>query len=569
MKMSIRKKLFGGFSAVLLFLVIISVSNYVLTSKIDDTYTKLISNSTAIVSDIKDLSNAISEEQVSVNYFLLAGDSAYLKSYQNAFDTYNEKSKKIGELIKGQDSWQILQGLDLIQEQYVIAADQMIDDKRKNSVDKYTQNAKSQGELIKKFNETAQKFIGNQEELLNKEIDNTKKIVASTKILISLVTIVTLLLGFAIAYWISNLISKPIMLLSGVASKIADGDLTTREIQLKTKSNDEISELVNAFNKMTSNLRKLLKEVNSAATQVAVSAEELMTGSEETAKVTKYVADIAQDLASGTERQALSIQESVESVHKMSEEANEIDSRAENANKQVVRTSNVVLEGNTAVKKAIKQMNSIQGTVTDIASTVDELGEQSNKINQIIGIITSIAEQTNLLALNASIEAARAGEAGKGFAVVASEVSKLAEQTSTSGKQVSEVVRTILAKTRETINVVAEGRKEVNDGIETVQAAGESFNVIQDAINEFKNTIEEVSKASKHMNEGTGKLVASFDMIDEISKSTSDGTQSVSASTEEQLATMEGVSNSASALSKMSEDLINLISTFKIENENI
>lgn len=566
MKMSIRKKLYGGFSAVLIFLIIISVSNYILTSKINTTYTQLINNSTKIVSNIKDLSNAISEEQSSVNYYLLTGESNYLKAYQKSFDTYNEKSKQISELIKGKDSWQILQGLDLIQEQYVIAADQMIDDKRKNSVDKYTKNAEAQGPLIQKFSETANKFIQNQEAILNKEIEDTRRIVNSTKILISIITIITLLLGLSIAYWISNLISRPIKLLSETASKIAAGDLTTNEIQIKTKSNDEISELVKAFNKMTNNLRKLISEMSTAASKVAISAEEMTTGAAETTKVTKYVASITQTLANGTERQVDSVQESVESVHKMNDEANEINSRSQNVSRQVEKTSEVILEGNRAVQKTIEQMNSIQDIVADIAQTVRELGNQSNKINQIIGIITGIAEQTNLLSLNASIEAARAGEAGKGFAVVASEVSKLAEQTAASGKQVSEVVKTILDKTAKTIDVVQEGEKEVKDGIEMVYEAGTSFDMIQNSINEVRNTIEEVSKASKHMSEGTHKLVTAFDTIEKISKTAADGTQNVSASTEEQLATMEGVTNSAASLSVMSDDLLNLISTFKIDN---
>jgi methyl-accepting chemotaxis protein len=568
MKMSIRKKLYAGFSAVLLFLIIISVSNYLLTSKIDKTYTNLIDNSTTIVSNIKDLSNAISEEQSNVNYFLLTGDSNYLKSYQKAFDTYNEKSKEVSERIKGKDSWQILQGLDLIQEQYVIAADQMIDDKKKNNIDKFTKSAKAQGELIQKFSETSNKFINNEEEFLNKEIDTTKNIVISLKIVIGFMTLITLLIGLGIAYWISNLISKPISLLSASASKIADGDLTAKEIQLTTKNNDEISELVKAFNKMTNNLKKLLTEVGNASSQVAGAADELTLGAEETSKVTKYVANITQDLASGTERQVASVQESVAFAHKMNEEANQIDTRAQNVNEQVLRTSDVVLEGNKAVQKAIEQMNSIQLIVTSIAKSVNELGDQSNRIDEIIALITSIAAQTKMLSLNASIEAARAGEAGRGFAVVASEVSKLSEQTAESGKQVSDVIKTILEKTANTINIVAQGEKEVKDGIKTVYEAGTSFNMIQASINEVRNTIEEVSKASKHMSQGTDKLVITFDTIEKISKSAADGTQNVSASTEQQLATMENVANSAVSLSKMSDELITLISTFKLDNHN-
>ncbi|WP_459479565.1 methyl-accepting chemotaxis protein [Clostridium saccharoperbutylacetonicum] len=563
MRITIRQKLYGGFAAVLLFLVIVAIANYVLTSKVNAKYTNLVNNGTTIVSYIKDLNNAISDEQASVNYYLITGDTNYFKSYQKAFDSYNEKSKKIGDLIKGQDSWQILQGLDLIQEQYVISADQMIDYKKKNNIDKYTQTAKAQNQLIQKFSDTSDKFIENQEALLNKEINETESMISSSKILIIVFTFIILFIGFGVAYWISNLISKPIVAISKTAIKIADGDLTGEEIQIK--SNDEISDLINAFNIMTKNLRKILTEVEEAAAKVAISSDELTTGAHQTAEATKYVANISQDVATGTERQVDSVEKSVQAAREMSNEADEINSKAYNANNQALKTSDVVMEGNTSVQKAVEQMNAVKYTVTDIANIVHELGDESKKISDIIAIITNIASQTNLLALNASIEAARAGDAGKGFAVVAAEVSKLAEQTSISGKQVSEVIGAILLKTEKTISVVTESEQQVKEGIEAVHAAGVSFNTIENSINDFRKTIEEVSMASKQMSESTDKLVNNFETIEEISKSAAESTQSVSAFTEEQLATMEGVTNSANSLSNMSERLINLINTFKLK----
>jgi methyl-accepting chemotaxis protein len=74
-------------------------------------------------------------------------------------------------------------------------------------------------------------------------------------------------------------------------------------------------------------------------------------------------------------------------------------------------------------------------------SVVELLRDESSKIAEISGAINEIADQTNLLSLNASIESARAGEHGRGFSVVAEEISKLADRSITSSKEIGHIIK--------------------------------------------------------------------------------------------------------------------------------
>lgn len=377
-----------------------------------------------------------------------------------------------------------------------------------------------------------------------------------------IIMLVSAIASVSLAILLTISITRPILRLMQEMKKVAEGDL--RAEPLVVKSRDEIRDLANSFNEMTSSLTSVIRQVGGTSEQVAASAEQLTASADQTSRATEQIAVTVQEVAAGVDRQVVSVENGARSIEDMSRGIRQIATNAQQTSNMVGEVSTMAGEGNQSIQAAVQQMNAIHASMRELSGVVDGLGNHSQAIGEIIEVITGIADQTNLLALNAAIEAARAGEHGRGFAVVADEVRKLAEQSAQSAQKIAQLINTIQTDTRVAVESMESGTREVQEGILVVNRAGETFGQIQLSIGTVADQIHDVSASAQEVSAHSEQVVKAMELVSEVSDLTADGTQNVSAATQQQLASMEEIASSATALSDMAEELQHMISRFKV-----
>ncbi|WP_438446618.1 methyl-accepting chemotaxis protein [Gorillibacterium sp. sgz5001074] len=376
------------------------------------------------------------------------------------------------------------------------------------------------------------------------------------------VSFIIVALAIGIGILCSLLISRPLRQITAAAKQIAAGDLTVGKLGVRTK--DEIGDLAGTFEAMVQQLRSIIGKVERSAGKMAESSRLLTESSELTSQGTSMISDVSQEVATGAEQQVRGAEDSARAMEEMTAGIGRIAESSASVYEQSVTARAQADEGDRAAQRAVEQMNVIYQAAEQSAERVRKLHEHSTEIGEIIQVITDIATQTSLLALNASIEAARAGEQGRGFMVVATEVKKLAIQSETAAKQITDLIHVVQRDTSSAVKGMNEGMQQSQEGLQVVQAAGLAFTRIREAIEHVASQIEEVSATSEEISAGSEEVAASVEETARIARLSADKVQTVAATSQEQLAAIQEIASSAATLNSMAEELQQEVSRFKL-----
>jgi methyl-accepting chemotaxis protein len=323
---------------------------------------------------------------------------------------------------------------------------------------------------------------------------------------------------------------------SNILAVMATGDLTS---EMTGEYSGQYANLKNDINKLSSSLNSMVSQVNETVATTASSAMEISSTSETLAAASQEMNSQADDVAAAVEEMARTVTENAQGATKTSAMAME--------------NAHVAEEGGQVVQETVQKMGDIAKVVEETAVNIQKLGESSKAIGEIVSVIDDIADQTNLLALNASIEAARAGEQGRGFAVVADEVRKLAEKTVDATKEIASQITGIQKETASAVEAMNQGTQEVESGMKLAQSAGEALEKVLTSSNDVTQMITDIAAASEQQAATT----------EEISKNVI----GISHATAESTTQVEAVAGTTEELTRLTEQLNDLMSQFKVDDE--
>jgi len=395
-------------------------------------------------------------------------------------------------------------------------------------LERYQTDISGSPDLVKSLEEqmytVATSTIDLMEELKYTEQEQLQKVYDLAVKEIAVVTLVALLIATTLAWVLTRSITGPINQTVGIANKVASGDLT---VNVRSQRGDEFGQLLAAFGTMITNLRELIREIETGASSIASSSEELSTVTNQTSK------GVA-DQQSQTDQVATAMNEMVSTV-------NEVAQSAEAAFEAANQASEKSGHGEKAVRETLDLVADLNQQSSNVMELLNGLQTETNNIGTVLDVIKSVAEQTNLLALNAAIEAARAGEQGRGFAVVADEVRSLAQRTQSSAAEIETLITNLVNSAETSVASMETGTKLAEQTLERAQLAGTAIQEMSEGVEEIRRHNSQIATAAEEQSSVAEEINQNVTLIRDVGDQSAASTEQVSAASEELARLAEGL----------------------------
>ena len=574
---SLRVKIFGGFFALILILIVVSSANLNLIKAINTqlldinhVYTPALEKATKI--------KTIVLKQQSIVYASFAPMDAKAtkaereKALWDNIQSFRRLDREFNFLVKD-----LSNSVSEIEEREAINSIQRAHDEFSyiaNSIFSQTLKGNKQmvNQLIPNYDFVADEIIKIADEFDQRFFERLDLVERETTESLSQGiqdSIVYLLVGIIISFFLTGLLShvilKPISLMLKVMNDVSSGKLY---VSAPVFSKDEIGRLAVAFNGMIKDIKSLILQIQANSEEMVSFSQDFRglasSSSELSETVMSQVSRVEQE-AKEQARELLAISKSIQSV------VREISSISDNSH--VISdisqdSSNIASMSSEKSHEALKQIKESETHIIGTAEVIEDLYRFSKEISKVTQIINQFARNTNLLSYNAAIEAARAGESGKGFAVVADEVRALANASSQSVKEIQNLINKVQQTTKSAVESVRSGSISIKEGRKVVKEAVGTFEQIVVGVQEVTASLQDITASIEQITCSSQSNQKQIEALLENASNTVDQTNTVKEKVFEQTALLQQFSVRAENLELLAQKLQKKIAHFDIKGES-
>jgi len=562
----IRGKILITFTILMAIIISMQILSYINITNLENNLREFAEENLQQQMHINSLASDIAKLSSHEQTYLITGDEKFLQLYEETKERIHTNLTSVEASFRNQD--EELKIVGLIQQfyaNYLSYSKSTIEVRQKYGYENAAKLFANSGSQNFKgyIDENTGKLIQILEQRNEKTISDLEQFAFASKIMISALTGVAVILTISLGYILSKSIRRNTKKINESILDIAQagGDLT-RRVNVKTK--DEFSLIANSTNVLIESISALVKRVSNLADNVSGSSQELMALADENARTIDFIADSTMNIASDSSEILNSIGSAGNEMQNLEQSMHILDEKAREVQQAASEMKDAAHQGSRSVNHSANVMLEIEETMATTSDTVEKLGERSKNITSIISTITAIAEQTNLLALNAAIEAARAGEHGRGFAVVAAEVRKLAEQSQKAAKEVSAIVGSIQTEVN---SIIEQNHTGVEKVIRGVEVTNETTNSLQNILLQTEKTsdilTQMVTQIEQTLN-NSHSVTTSFVHVAAIADNTAANTERSAAAASQGSASMEEINASAVELASQADHLRSVVNEFKI-----
>jgi len=313
------------------------------------------------------------------------------------------------------------------------------------------------------------------------------------------------------------LICGGVLILNWVTGKAIER--ADNETELNMKQYKRVRELLVSVKKTSEDLAGFSEDLTSNIRGFSEQSQNQAAVAEEITATSEEVGSGVENVAQGSGDQFARLSSLIEKIELLLKITGDLGLK-------IIKTSDLTEGVSFTAQEGESALNSMN-------ESMEKIYESSKKMTGILEIITAISDKINLLSLNAAIEAARAGDAGRGFAVVSDEISKLADQTSASVRDIDSLIKLSLTEIQNGdknmektvssirniingVNVINSTFGEINAGMKNQKQRGEEVSSDAESV---RNLSEEINSATQEQKTAVDEIVKSIYNINELTQS--------------------------------------------------